>query len=294
MSFKPMLASPAEAHQLLFPCLWSPKLDGVRCMVINGRAVSRNLKPFPNPHIQATFGREEFEGFDGELIIGSPTDKRAFINTAGPLQSLDGKPPAVFYTFDVTNERLPFVERYMKLSQRVKAFGNSHPVSLVPHYEVRNLAELLAAETHALETGFEGLITRSPDGPYKFGRSTVREGWMLKFKRFADGEAEILEVIEEMRNDNEAFTDELGRTKRSSAKANLSGKGRMGALRVRDVATGQTFNIGIGFNDDDKAWFWKNRERVPGTLVKYSHFPIGAKDLPRFPKYGGVRPKWDL
>ena len=51
--------------------------------------------------------------------------------------------------------------------------------------------------------GFEGAMVRSLDGRYKNGRSTLREGLLLKVKPWKDSEAEILEVYEMMRNENE-------------------------------------------------------------------------------------------
>jgi hypothetical protein len=37
---------------------------------------------------------------------------------------------------------------------------------------------------------------RSPHSPYKCGRSTEREAWLLKIKRFEDAEAVVLEPYE--------------------------------------------------------------------------------------------------
>ena len=53
-----------------------------------------------------------------------------------------------------------------------------HPgqVKLVLPIEIRNERELLAIEEKCLGDGFEGVMIRSVDGPYKEGRSTEREG----------------------------------------------------------------------------------------------------------------------
>jgi DNA ligase-1 len=61
--FKPMLASPADMSKLRFPLWLSPKLDGIRALVINGVVMSRSLKPIPNQHVQSLFGH--LEGYDG-------------------------------------------------------------------------------------------------------------------------------------------------------------------------------------------------------------------------------------
>lgn len=64
--FRPMLsATVTEVAALRFPLLASHKLDGIRALVLGGVVVSRNLKPIPNRHVQALFGRREYEGLDG-------------------------------------------------------------------------------------------------------------------------------------------------------------------------------------------------------------------------------------
>jgi len=50
---KPMLAGKCEQPSALrFPVLATPKLDGIRCLKINGRAVSRSFKPISNTFIR--------------------------------------------------------------------------------------------------------------------------------------------------------------------------------------------------------------------------------------------------
>ena len=79
---------------------------------------------------------------------------------------------------------------------------------------------------------------------------------LLKVKRFEDGEAGILAVEEQMHNGNEATTNELGRTQRSSHKENKVPMGTLGALVCKDVETGIQFNIGTGFTDEVRQQLW--------------------------------------
>ncbi|MCX6879876.1 MAG: hypothetical protein NTW21_39640 [Verrucomicrobia bacterium] len=54
---KPMLASKCERPDLLpFPVLATPKLDGIRCLKLGGRALTRSFKPISN-----RFAREWIE-----------------------------------------------------------------------------------------------------------------------------------------------------------------------------------------------------------------------------------------
>lgn len=75
--------------------------------------------------------------------------------------------------------------------------------------EIGSAAELAAYKEKCLSEGYEGVMVRDPAGPYKCGRSTEREGWLLKIKRFEDAEAEVLETYEGMSNYNEAGVDAL-------------------------------------------------------------------------------------
>lgn len=288
MSFKPMLASPADLDNLRFPLVASPKLDGIRAAVVNGKLLSRSLKSIPNAYIRMLLECRRYEGLDGELIVGEATAKDVYLQSVSGVMRKEGQPNFTFHVFDRwDNPATPFWRRFEELRQR--DWSIQERAALLSYSLVNSLAELHMVEEGFINDGFEGVILRDPEGTYKYGRSSAREGLLLKVKRFADSEAEILSVEEEMFNGNEAETNELGRTKRSTAKAGLVGKGTMGALRVRDIHRGWEFCIGTGFTADQRAQPWKI-----GTVHKYKYFPIGMKDVPRHPVYIGPRSKLDL
>jgi DNA ligase-1 len=139
-------------------------------------------------------------------------------------------------------------------------------------------------------------MLRDPVGPYKFGRSTAKEGYLLKMKRFEDHEATVVGVVEQMRNENEATKDALGRTKRSTAKAGKVGKDTLGAFRVKasiPYGVGMRgfriveFEIGSGMNDAQRAEFWKSPPI--GALVTFKCQGFTPDGLPRFPIFKGIR-----
>lgn len=288
--FKPMLAATAEISDIKYPVYASPKLDGIRGVVINGQLRSRSLKPVPNAHVTGLFSKKEFSGLDGELILGKPTAKDVYRVTNAACSRHEGTPDVKFYVFDRFNINAGFEIR----NEGLKVFKGDSNIVIVEQQLFENPEDLLDYETACLDLGFEGLILRSPYGLYKFGRSTLKQQGMMKLKRFIDSEAKILEVIEEMENQNESKTNELGRTSRSSHAANLVPKGRAGALRVVDIRSNVEFKIGTGLNDEDKVFYWKKRKAVIGKIVKYKSFPIGVKDAPRHPVYLGGREEWDL
>jgi DNA ligase-1 len=284
--FKPMLASPADLDTLRYPLLASPKLDGIRAMVRGGRLVSRKLLDIPNKEIFQTLTRPEFDGLDGELIVGPATAKDVYNKTVSFVMAQD-KIGAEFtyHIFDRTDLAGPFKLRFESL----EAVIQHERVRVHQHQHIANRDELDAYEAEHVGLGYEGIMLRAIDGPYKHGRSTTKEQILLKVKRFEDSEAEIIGIEEEMFNGNEAGRDELGRTKRSTAKAGKVGKGTMGALVVRDIHTKVEFNIGTGFTAAQRALDWKI-----GSIHKYKFFPVGVKVAPRHPVYLGPRHGHDL
>lgn len=284
---KPMLAAPAGA-ELPFPLLLSPKLDGIRCLIVDGVAVGRSLKPLPNRHVQQLFGRPELNGLDGELLVGAPTARDVFQVTTSGVMSVEGQPAVTFWVFDDYSAHGGFEARYQRAQRRaVRQRG----CQLVGHMLVENLEGLLRWEQYYLAAGFEGVMLRHPSGPYKHGRSTAKEAWLLKVKRFEDSEAVVLGVTELMHNANEAKRNALGHLERSSHQAGKVGRQRLGALVVRDLATKVEFEIGTGFTDQQRQDFW-GRD-LAGAVVKYKFQPTGVKEKPRFPVFLGFRSEVD-
>jgi len=277
-----------------FPLYASPKLDGVRALIVDGKVVSRNLKPIPNRAVQRELPVNRIDYWDGELIVGNPWDKDCFRNTTSGVMSEDGYPSFTFWVFDsLRAPKLEFNDRFIGLKANVKSLCHER-VRLVPQVLVRNLFELQTYEQQMLDKGFEGVMLRDPRGLYKFGRSTLNEKYLIKLKRFKDSEARVLYVQEQMHNANEGKRNALGQLERSSHKENKIGKKTMGALRVVDIHTDVEFDIGTGFDDGFRKLVWKSPKMLIGKVVKYKYFPTGSKDKPRFPVFLGLRNPIDL
>lgn len=281
-----------DVAKLTYPVLVSPKLDGIRATVQNGKLMSRSLKLIPNQHCQDLF-RTLPDGTDGELIVGKPTDKDVYRNSVSGVMREDGQPDVKFYAFDIFN-KLPFAKRYSQIQRDLK---DDPSVVVVNHSVTETVEELIEMEEFYLELGFEGLMIRSVTGPYKQGRSTEREGYLLKLKRFCDAEAKIVESYEEMENQNTAKKNALGRTERSTAKEGMVGKGTLGGFHVVGVNgdyNGVEFSIGGGFTQAEREDFWNRRGNLDCAIIKYSYFPTGSKERPRFPVFRGFRDQRDM
>lgn len=286
---KPLLAYTVnDTSTLKYPLLSSCKLDGIRCLVIDGVAMSRNLKPIKNEWVQECIGRPEYNGLDGELIVGDIFAKDCYRQTNSGVMKKDGKPDFKFHVFD----RFDMPEFHYLT--RLGTLPRLPHVTIVEQWEIDTEYELLKFESEMLEKGAEGVMVRSLDGKYKQGRSTEKEGILGKLKRFADAEYEVIGYVERMENQNEKTTDALGHSKRSSHQENKVGRGDLGALICR-TGEGLEFNCGTGFNDDDRAKLWAIRDTgLIGRFAKIKHFDYGVKDKVRFPVFLGFRDLADM
>lgn len=298
MTFKPLLAATIddinETLERHGPMLASPKLDGVRCLIRDGQAVSRNLKPIPNGYVQELLNKIE-HGLDGELIVGDPRHPQVFQNSQSGVMSRDGRPSFTFWVFDRWDLDATFNERLNAARLAVKNIdyaSKPRPAAFVKHVTHKLIAsaeELIEYEGQQLAYGFEGVMLRRPDGAYKNGRSTLREGILLKLKRFSDSEAIVIGYTELETNTNAATTDNLGHKVRSSHKSGKVGAGKLGSLMVRDVVSGVEFEIGTGFDEAARVGLWAGRDRLEGRRLTYKYQPTGVKDKPRFPVFKGWR-----
>ena len=270
---KPMLAAEFDRSRARFPMIVTPKIDGVRVLVKDGVALTRSGQALPNAHIQAWVkaNSSRLNGLDGEIVVGRGNDARAFSNTQSGALSRGGKPDFTFHAFDRWDQpQRPYAERRIAAAEAVRGVARARSV---PGVSVADLASLDRVERKLVAAGYEGAIARDPIAAYKSGRSTAREGGMLKIKRFSDAEARILGSDEMIRKDG-------------------SRGGTLGALKVE--RNGRVFSVGTGFSAAERADLWARRGELAGQLVKVKHMEHGAVSVPRHPVFQGLRSPLDL
>lgn len=291
---KPLLAEKVDLDHLSFPYLASPKYDGFRCVVLpDAGPCTRSLKPVPNVYVRGKLAEMGLTHLDGELLTYTGGKVDDFNVVQSKLSSRQGMPDFRFMVFDHFGApNLPFMARQTYANDVVEAVGDSTRVQLVPQTPVKDLDELLAQEEDALAAGWEGLMLRSLDGRYKFGRSTAREGILLKVKRTEDDEGVVVGFEERRSNQNEATTSALGYTERSSHRANMVPCGDLGALTLE--WRGVTFDVGTGFTAEDRRRYWGQRDDLRGRLVTFGYQGVGSNKRPRFPRFKGFRSREDV
>lgn len=303
-TFRPLLAAAVETEadydKLVYPLLASPKIDGIRviCHPTMG-AITRSCKPVPNKSIREILSQSQFRWLDGEITVGPTTAPDVFNRTQSAVMSHDGTPTFTYTAFDTLDQlsvNCPFTTRLDDARTIVERYQNNFDqmtLSMLEHEMIYERDHLDAYEEAMVAASYEGIMLRRPDGRYKMNRSTLNEGILLKLKRFVDDEAVICGYEPLQRNENEAFEDERGFTKRSSANAGKAvdytriGKFNVIATtgRFKDVA----FKIGSGLTDSQRLQFAAEWPKMLGATITFKYQDHGSKDAPRAPIFKGVR-----
>lgn len=290
----PILAAKKPVFEnIKFPVLATPKIDGIRCIKVNGQALSRSFKPIPNHHIRKMIEQYCPDGFDGEILCGD-----GFSDVQSMVMGREGTPDFTYLVFDYVQNDLntPYIERI----QQLDGFFKQNPLvqtcakALIPVL-VNSLDELKDVMAKHLEEGHEGTMIRSPQSPYKCGRASLKEGYLTAIKYFEDGEAEVIGFEELQHNENEKTLDAFGHSERSSKKENMVAGNTLGAFLVRK-ADGTEFKIGTGkgLTAALRKEIWDNKDKYLGKLVHYRSQPHGVKDKPRIPVWHGFRSPEDM
>lgn len=317
MFTSPLLAATIlDVTKLSYPLMATPKFDGIRVLTLppvdktySCRAVTRKWKPIPNDHVRRWMELNLCPGLDGEAMVPGE-----FHDVSSGIMKKEGKPDFTLNFFDLVGDNLdePYYQRAIHLSNFYSGF-DLH-VGVVTPKRIDSLAQLENYEEHCLTVGFEGVMLRRQLSPYKCGRSTLREAFLLKLKRVDQSEAYVIASFEEEANNNPLERDAFGNAKRSTHKANKAGKGRLGGFICKPEEKGPLdlddvewvhknvrnlkaavqkhpyfFSVGSGFNDLQRKEWWPNQ--FSGNRLTYAHQLLGAKKggKPRFPRFKGFR-----
>lgn len=317
---EPELAKASEAAKVVlekvrFPVIMSPKVDGNRGMIQNGKVVTRGLHDVSNPYVNQMLSRPDLEGFDGEMIGSSPTDPKVLGKTGSLLTSSKDKkgeaPGSLekrsksdlkFLVFDVMNEpdktfgqrQAILKERYAKLPAEVKKY-----VKLMPQVLVNNQAEATALEKKWVdEEGYEGAILRSPDALYQNSRSSMTDQGFMKWKRFEDEEALLVSCrkLEPTNTVGKTLIRKGVMTKEQMLALTDAQQGVAGFI-VKDLKTDVEFKLSAPqMSMEERKFLWKNRAKIVNKVVKYKTFKYGVADgdKPRHGTFLGFRDEADL
>ena len=273
-----------DFNNINFPVLVSDKEDGIRCIICPERGpVSQTHKAIPNDFVRESLLMHAPFHLDGELVVHGAS----FHEIQSAIMSKSGKPNFEFRVFDCfRNIYDPFTVRHAEARSLVQE-SSLIRITLLPQTLAFTPAQLDRLEHDALARGKEGLMLRDPRGWYKEGVSSLKEGLLLKIKRFQDDEAVVIGMEEQLENCNGAKLDARGLSKRSSHAANKKPAGVMGKLVCE--WQGKEIRVGGGFTADQRELWWHNPELIIGQTITFKYQSHGTVDLPRSPQFKGVR-----
>jgi DNA ligase-1 len=322
--FHPLLAAaiigPSDPEELLqerlrkltYPVGATPKFDGIRCTTIDepggkfpSLPIARSMKRIPNDHIRETIAQLD-PGFDGEIMTYDAGDlldatqrTRGFNEVQSDVMSFGGTPLFKYHVFDcaVLSNQHSYQNRTDMLAC---AELPSWCVKVLPTI-CNSPEELQDFMAQCIADGHEGCCFRTMNSPAwkrssKDGRSTLREQWLVKWKLFHTSEAVIIGFEEEMHNANAPVIGLKGLQERSSHRANMVGKGRLGALIVSVPGDGEvtTFKIGTGFTAQQRQDLWDRRTTLIDQVVTFKSQSHGVHERPRIPIFVGIRSRVDI
>lgn len=319
---KPQLAVDIalDFSNMRFPLWGFVKVDGVRGVHVTGKFTGRSLEDLANTALVEKFSDDEYAGFDGELTIDGylrncelpaaltapdkPGDKpktlcslTTGITSRGKLRKGETALPTnvVWNLFDYlhpTALELTYEERYAELVAEARGAAGVH---VLPYSIIEDAAQAQAFIDKCLREGYEGAIFRDPKAKHKHGRATAKLNDFWRFKPASVKDCIITGFDEAMQNNNEATTNALGRTERSSHAENKVGKGMIGTFLAQDVLTGEHIRLGPGCSTHDqrKEWF-DNPDQIVGWPAEYVSLDTGVKDAPRQARFFRRREKTDM
>lgn len=290
--FRPQKA-PSESiklEEIVYPCYVSFKLDGIRCTIVEGSPRSTTNTELPSLWAKTQYNT--LEGVDGELIATNAKPGRIYNDSMSAVMTHGGIEPLTFYVFDLLTSG-SYEWRLDHLRTKCKGHPN---VVVLEQRIIKSQEELLAYEEFALSQGYEGLMIRYGNKPYKMGRTTLREFNIFKFVRHIYAEAEVIGFYEQMENTNEKVAAATGLSKRSSHAAGKIGKDTLGGFHCRNLADDVLFDLGTGKGLDaaTRKHIWLNQNDYLGAIARYKSKPYGKKDKPRQPIWDGWRVKEDI
>lgn len=268
-----------KLNLLRFPMYLQPKYDGIRVLFYNGTALSSSLKPLRNTALQ-DYARKHSAMLDRiECEFYVPSSEGGFREATSICRnggrSID---KGRLYAFDIMDDTIDYSKRFdLLLSKKLDSF-----ITVAPTVEVTEVSQVEPLLNLHLDQGYEGVMLKRCDAMYKHGRATLKSQECLKLKPFVDDDAIIVGWKYEQENDNPAYIDELGRTKRSSAKEGKYDKPLIGAVLCICDKFVQPFWVS-GFTTEEKEMMFKCRDRLEGTRITFKHQPCECYDAPRHP-----------
>lgn len=259
--------SVAEVYASDPKALWivSEKLDGIRAIVHEGKLLSRTLKPFPNKSLNdraAELIKRSYlmEGDELELVGRGTGGRLRCEQTQSIVMARDKLWDGTYNIFGSYGKPAAYAQDRCWYASEAQPI----PCSMLTQESAEFLYDAVVSK------GGEGLMLRKYKQTYKHGRSTLKEGALVKVKPSLDGEFEVVGFAQEMSKGGDP-------------------KPSLGAL-ICITPGGAGFHVGSGFTREQRETLWHKRDTLQDQSVNIS-FPelFPATGIPRFPVFNFFR-----
>ena len=263
----------------------SLKLDGIRCswLIKDGKAIAktRQNKIIQGMNeltkaIEEVFGEQDLF-VDGELLATNKeglSSEDLFKKTSAIVNSKGLKKDLTFVAFDIVSledynnksNSTPFLERREQLECYVGL--KNELVKLAPMYFITDSIDRIYEKLdEVVKDNCEGLMLNKINGFYEFKRTKQ----LLKVKKFNEGDVLVTDILE--------------------GEGRL--EGTLGKVEVQFKYKGDIYtnNIGSGFSDEEREYYWEHKDELIGKVVTIKYFEITKNEQGgfgfRFPTWKG-------
>lgn len=263
----------------------SLKLDGIRCswLIKDGKAIAktRQNKIIQGMNeltkaIEEVFGEQDLF-VDGELLAINEeglSSEDLFKKTSAIVNSKGLKKDLTFVAFDIVSledynnksNNTPFLERREQLECYVGL--KNELVKLAPMYFITDSIDRIYEKLdEVVKDNCEGLMLNKINGFYEFKRTKQ----LLKVKKFNEGDVLVTNILE--------------------GEGRL--EGTLGKIEVQFRYKGDVYtnNIGSGFSDEEREYYWEHKDELIGKIVTIKYFEITKNEQGgfgfRFPTWKG-------
>lgn len=249
-----LAAAPDRIGKMEYPAYVSPKLDGMRCVVVyDGETVqylSRGGKPITTLEhcsdevvllLNNVPGVLDCEAMSSDFNDTMSSVKRKTAkNTDSKLFVFD------YIPFEDFSNGVGSLTQKARLYQLLKMFEsvNLKSIEMVEHVVVNDEESAFDCYAKYRQQGLEGAIVKNINAPYKFKRN---DAWIkIKPKETID-----LEIV--------GYEEGTGKY-----------EGMLGALIIH-LSSGVTTRVGTGFSDDQRKEFWEIRNQLISQIAEVEY-----------------------
>jgi ATP-dependent DNA ligase len=246
--------------QVRYPIFVQPKLDGYRCIYRKQEMRSRAGKPFANENLESYFDAM-FEMadhvLDGELYAHGITFNKLQTILNNQTAPLPKNLKFVVYDcipvldWDHQSCKKEYQERIKSIREVLNdSIADYKKVIDIPNDLVQTSGEAIAIYKKYLKEGYEGAMLKAPDGLYRWKRTSIKSGEILKLKPFKTIDLSI-----------EGFYEGEGKHIGSCGGFIVDHKG----VKVR---------VGSGLDDAERKQVWENKNAYLGKMIEIRYLEV--------------------